>query len=232
MALIAALTVDPLARADREVPIAERRRLPRREPVRQPVTAPPRPAPEPVQEAPSPGFGFAIGQRITAQSAVMPGIELGLGAHLDVASRAAGLLSPLLRVGMLVARSGTLEEPSGTAELDWVTARVAACPIRLGSDHRLSVRPCAFADAGRLHGAGANIPGADDKSVFWTAAGAEVTAALRILGPLRLGVDAGIVLPFRRDHFVFDIDETSRESIHEIPPVGFSAGIGLGVLFF
>jgi hypothetical protein len=234
MALIAALTVDPLARADREVPVAQRRRLPKREPPRSAAPAPPRPppAPEPAREAPRPGYGFAIGQRVTVQSAVMPGIELGLGVHAEVASKAAGLFAPLIRVGALIARSGTLQEEHGTAELDWITARVTACPIRFGSDHGLSVRPCAFADAGRLHGAGDKIANADEKSVFWTAAGAEATAAARIVGPLRVGVDAGILVPLRRDRFVFDVSAGEQELIHEVPVAGFSAGIGLGLPFF
>lgn len=229
MALIAALTVDPLARADREVPVAERRKPSKPPPPRPrppaPTSRPERP--EPAAE-PSAGIGFAVGQRVTAQSAVMPGISFGLGVHVEAISKAQSLFSPMLRVSALLSRSGALEEPPGVAELDWATARVSVCPLRFGSDHALSARPCAFLDAGRLHGEGSSLTPADERSVFWTAAGAEMTASARLTGPLRVGADVGIVLPFRRDRFIFEPDF----EIHEVPAVGFSAGIGLGLLFF
>ncbi len=249
MALIAALTVDPLARPDREIPLARRMRN-RREPQSSPPPRPRRESPkrviprreppkqkqeqeraEPSSAAPAnakPGLGFGVGQRVTVQTAVMPGATLGLGAHAELAVTGPSLWSPRLRLSGIFSQSGEIDAERGLAEFDWITARLQGCPVRFGFDRTWNIRPCAYLDAGRLHGAGSQIEPSDEKSVFWTAAGVEFSGELRVFGPLALGVEAGILLPFRRDRFLFEPDT----ELHEVPVAGFSGGVGLGLLFF
>jgi len=245
MALIAALTVDPLARPDREVPIASRRQpraaeppkppQPRREPPRRvkPPRVPPSPAPEPEPEEPDPDAssverGFGVGQRVTVQTAVMPGATVGLAAHVELAFAEPALFSPRLRLTGIFSQSGSIEAAGGRAEFDWITARLQACPVRLGLGRSWNIRPCAYFDVGRLRGQGFDIEPSREKQVLWTAAGAEISAEVRLAGPLTLGAEVGILLPFRRDRFFFEPDT----DLHELPAAGFSAGLGLGLLFF
>jgi len=242
MALIAALTVDPLARSDREVPVAARRRR-----VAPPAAAlsaskiraqEPSPAPAPpLDEAarrPGPGLRFGAGARVNAHGAVMPDIAWGLGAHLSVAGAGNGSFSPLVRAGVILARKGEIDValPSGAtarAEFEWVTARVELCPLRFGAEAAVTLRPCVFFDAGRLKGSGADIEPSRDKAVFWVASGAELALEARLVGPVTAGAELGLVLPFRRDRFLFLASETV---VHEIPAAGLSAGLGLGLHFF
>ncbi|MDQ2646484.1 MAG: hypothetical protein M3020_21925 [Myxococcota bacterium] len=247
MALIAALTVDPLARPDREIPLARRQRnrresqspapprptrqspkrvIPKRElPKQGEEPAPPSPA-EPANA--EPGIGFGVGQRVTLQTAVMPGTTLGLGAHAELAVTGPSLWSPRVRLSGIFSRSGAIDAERGRAEFDWITARLQGCPVRLGFDRTWNIRPCAYLDAGRLHGVGSQIEPNDQKSVFWTAAGVELSGELRLFGPLALGAELGILLPFRRDRFLFEPDT----ELHEVPAAGFSGAVGLGLLFF
>lgn len=249
MALIAALTVDPLARPDREIPIASRQRHvkasnaskpapPKREP---PKRVMPRPAPPPApprQEPAEPssperanangGLGFGVGQRVTVQTAVMPGATLGLGAHAELTVMGPSLLSPRIRLSGIFSQSGDISASEGRARFDWVTARLQGCPVRFGFGQSWNIRPCAYFDAGRLRGEGFVIEPRREKSVFWTAAGVELSGDVRLFGPLTLGAEAGLLLPFRRDRFLFDPDT----DLHEVPAAGFSGGVGLGLFFF
>lgn len=245
MALIAALTVDPLARPDREVPIASRQRHPKEsEPPKPapPKREPPRrvmpkrePAPAETAEQPAAppvsakrGIGFGVGQRVTVQTGVMPGATFGLGAHADLVVRGPSLLSPRFRLSGIFSRSGDINADGGRATFDWLTARLEGCPVRFGFDSFWNIRPCVYLDAGRLRGEGFDIEPHRQKSVFWTAAGLELSGELRLFGPLALGAEAGLLLPFRRDRFYFDPDT----DLHEVPAAGFSAAAGLGLLFF
>ena len=251
MALIAALTVDPLARPDREIPIASRQRPskaaeapkpapPEREPPKRviPKREPPRAeSPEAPSERSSnatpnpnakPGLGFGVGQRVTLQTAVMPGATLGLGAHAELAVTGPSLLSPRVRLSGIFSQSGNIEADRGRATFDWITARLQGCPVRFGFDRTWNIRPCAYIDAGRLRGEGSEIEPNREKNVFWTAAGLELSGEVRLVGPLAVGAEAGILLPFRRDRFLFEPDT----DLHEVPVAGFSGGVGLGLLFF
>lgn len=228
MALIAALTVDPLARADREIPVEARRRRPAPPPRRLPAparTEPPAPAQEPKPPA---ALGLGVGQRVTAQGAVTPGVALGLGAYLELSARAARVFAPRARLGLSYSRQDDVEGEVGRADFRWMNARVQLCPLRLGSDADASVRPCAFVDAGRLEGRGEAITPSRNQAVFWTAAGLELSAGVRLAGPLVLGGELGLVLPFRRDRFYFSPDD----ELHRVPWAGISAALGLGLLFF
>jgi hypothetical protein len=248
MALIAALTVDPLARPDREVPIASRRPVnesdtskpvrPKREsPKRVVPTREPRKAETPEESveprAPEPanakrGLGFGVGQRVTLQTAVMPGATLGLGVHAELVVTSPSLLAPRIRFSGIFSQSGDITAAEGRAQFDWITARLQACPVRFGFDQSWNIRPCAYFDAGRLRGEGFDIEPHHQKSVFWTAAGVELSGEVRLFGPLTLGAEAGLLLPFRRDRFRFDPDT----DLHDVPAAGFSGGVGLGLFFF
>jgi hypothetical protein len=223
MALIAALTVDPLARPDREVPAAARRRRP---PAL--VKVPPPEVAPPEQRRPRP-FVYGVGARVNVHGAVMPGVALGVGAHFAVQSERGSLFSPLLRAGVVFARRTDIEKDLATADFEWLTARIELCPLRIGSE-RVSLRPCAFVDAGRLKGSGEGIASQREQSVFWSASGAELSAEARLVGPLTLGAEVGVLLPFRRDRFYFA--GPPDETVHRVPRAGLSAGVGLGLLFF
>jgi hypothetical protein len=163
----------------------------------------------------------------------MPELAVGFAAHIEVVSRRSGPLSPSLRVGAVFSRHGGFETElangaNATAEFEWLTARVELCPLRLGSAANVSLRPCAYFDAGRLNASGSDVSPNREKSVFWAATGAELALEARLVGALSAAAEVGILLPLRRDRFFFVPERTA----HEIPAAGLSAGLGLGLHFF
>jgi hypothetical protein len=51
------------------------------------------------------------------------------------------------------------------------------------------------------------------------------------LGPLALGAEVGVIVPFTRDKFYLDPEGPNR-TFHEVAAVGFVGGVGAGLRFF
>jgi hypothetical protein len=67
-----------------------------------------------------------------------------------------------------------------------------------------------------------------EKSILWLAAGLELQARYRVVGPLWVGLEGGFTLPFSREKFYLEPEPT----LHQVPAWGVSLGVGVGVRFF
>lgn len=208
MALIAALMVDPLAA------LSERaERAP--EPPALPPTAPERRA-----------WAFGLEARLTSRSAIAPGFTWGEAAGLTLIWQALSF-RPSLQLSAHRARA-TTSRSLGSAQLTWTAAQLTLCPVSLQPGARWDIRACALFQAGRLLGEGYDNPNPEAAAVFWSSVGLQGELRVELVGPLWLGLEAGLIRPFTHERFYVDPAQT----LHQVPTWGASFGAGLGLLFF
>src|SRR6478609_3208772 len=209
MALIAALMVDLLASgAERELT------------TRQPASASAEPTPTP-PIAPRARFKLRVETRLTARTAVAPGLSWGeaLGAMLVWQSNG---WHPSL--SLVAHRSqATTSTRAGSAEFRWTAGELQACPWGAQPGPGWDFRGCASVRAGALRGEGFATFSPATKTIFWSSAGVEVQGRWQLLGPLWLGVQGGLELPFSRQGFYLD----PGQMLHRVPAWGASLGLGL-----
>jgi hypothetical protein len=61
--------------------------------------------------------------------------------------------------------------------------------------------------------------------------GGELAVDASIVGPLAAEASASLFVPLTGSRFFFAPD-TPENTVHEVPRLGFGAGVGLGLLFF
>jgi hypothetical protein len=179
-----------------------------------------------------PAWRFAVGQRLTAHTALAPELMFGLSAHGELTYAVDDVFQPMLRLAAHFAPGGTVERARGDAEFEWLAARGSLCPVRLSPESYISFVPCAFIDAGRLSAAGRRIDEPREESVFWSATGAVLSLDVNPTGLLTLGGEAGLLLPFSRNRFFFVPDEAPEDTVHRIPAAGLTLAVGAGLRFF
>lgn len=216
MALIGALTVDPLADSG--------------------PLAPPPPPSEPSRAPPSrkaeSHITFAVGQRLTVHTAIAPGLTVGQSALAELGYETTGPIDPTLRLAGHFAQKA-VDGVYGDAQFEWAAVRLSICPLRLPDTGPVGVRPCGSLDAGRLGATGYNTAEQQSAGVLFMAAGLELSFDAKLVGPLSVGAEAGLHLPFAHDTFFFRSgDLQPDEDIHTISSVGFGGGIGLQAHFF
>lgn len=210
MALIAALMVDPLADGTTRLP-------------------PPRPeahssSPIPVIKAAP--YSLRAEQRLTGHTAIAPGLTAGQAWGLMLA-REASWFHPSVGLSAQLA-SATTSSAQGSAELAWLAAQLTACPFGVEPGAGWDFRACATLQLGRLRGSGFQTTEPATKSILWSAAGAELQARYRVVGPLWLGLEGGLTFPFTRERFYLEPQQT----LHEVTAWGVSCGGGVGLRFF
>jgi len=213
MALIAALMVDPLAggseRSSGGRPVEPLERTPK--------SAPP---------ASEPAWSLRAEQRLTARTAIAPGLTWGqaLGVML---TRETGEVRPGLGLSVQAA-DATTSASQGSAELDWVAGQLALCPIGVQPGKSWDFRACAALQLGRLRGTGFETARPATRAILWSSAGVELEGRFQLLGPLWLGWEGAFTLPFSRERFYLEPEQT----LHRVPWWGLSFGVGLGLRFF
>ena len=226
LALIAALTVDPEA-STRAGPLPEATDpgLPQAPPVPHASTpaGPTSPNMSSARPPPGPRWSVAVGSVLEGTAWLAPEPMLGgrwfaeLARHDGAAFRTS------------FARSSQSDE---RAELVWATARLEACPLRLGG--YVGLRPCAALDAGLLLGTGASSTTTEGLSAWkrWFSANLLARVYVPLLGPLELQADSGLSFPLIRDQFVVESEDLERDrTIHDVPALGAFVALGLGLRF-
>jgi hypothetical protein len=213
MALIAALMVDPLAGSAEGVT---------------PTEPSPPAAPEPVTTVQESDWSLRIEQRLTAHTAVAPGLTWGQAFGVMLTGETSRLRPSVALSGHLA--RATTSKPQGSAELEWAAAQLALCPVGLGPGEQRSwdLRACGSFQVGRLRGAGFETVDPDTKAILWVAAGLELEGRYRVVGPLWLGLEGALNLPFSRERFYLEPTQT----LHQVPAWGVSVGFGAGLRFF
>lgn len=124
--------------------------------------------------------------------------------------------------------SGLVHADGVAARFRRLTVRLDGCPFVIG--RALSFEPCAFAEAGSLHGEGetnARLVNAEGGSSLWAAPG----LLARLLGRVdpvvvSLELDGGVPLSRQRFGVVTD---GSHESSFKVPPLIFGGDLGVGL---
>lgn len=219
MALIAALTVDPLAGSAERAQAA-------------PAPTPPLPAvetsePHDVPAAPQQSnWSIRIDPSVTLRTAIAPHLAWG-GALAVMVTRERAKFLPSFGLSAHYSQA-TAQRPAGSADLQWVAAQLLLCPGGIRPGESWDFRACASFQAGRLRGIGIDTADPATKAIFWASAGAELQGRVKLLGPLWLGLEATAELPFSRERFYIEPGQT----LHRVPWWGASFGLGVGVLFY
>jgi hypothetical protein len=227
LALVAALIVDPEALTKPLGP-------PEPEPPRAPVAPPPPWSPPIVPPAPEPAEPARVsaGLALEVASAIAPALTPVERVWAEASWPIAGILRPSF--GLSLARASTqVTRKSLTAEILWVTGRVAACPLELVDSRRFSLRPCALLDVGVIQGKGANrenvSSAASAQTTPWVAPGLNVGFYLVPVSPLVLRLEAGGMVEAVMTEFVYDVSRDLRQKVYSIPLFGWYLGLGAGV---
>ncbi len=239
LALVAALTVDPLAA---ESPSGAATSQPGAAAATTPSanTAPneARPAPEP-----SANRSAAEGVRASGTSTTHPvfaagldgGAVIGLFPQLAPSAtifREAQLerrsgLAPSARLSLSGAVSSSVAAPPGSATFRWLAAALDGCPVELRLAATLGVTPCAFVEVGVLEGSGAGVTIPEVDSRRWVALGGSARLKWAFLESFFLEAQGRLEAPVARDTFVLVVPE--RVVVYAVPAVlgGFELGAGV-----
>jgi hypothetical protein len=117
----------------------------------------------------------------------------------------------------------------GSAELEWLAGQLSACPFAEQATSRWDIRGCALLQLGRLRGTGYQTVSPAARSILWSGGGLQLEGRFDLLGPLWLGWEAAMVFPFTRERFYLEAPE---ETLHRVPAVAGSFGLGAGLRFF
>jgi hypothetical protein len=199
-----------------------------------PSAAPRRASPESDQKLVAPPtlrLRWEAGVGIQAVRAPAPAWLVAPLAYLDL-GWAQDRHEPLFsgRVSAFYAKSGTIPGNVGDAEIRWAAVRAELCgPHFTGGVFAAS--GCASFDAGVLEGRGTRAAEPKTDRAVWLSPGLTLRGHLTLVRTLVGGVEGGGFVPQVRPRFYFAGTGGERETVHEVPWVGFRVGLGLGVLF-
>jgi hypothetical protein len=229
LAVMSALVLDGALPAARPVPPDESHPAPPPPPPAAARETRPRAAMVPAPPPPSPTpLVLELAARVHAswESAVAPGVALGLLAGGEVAWKRAGWFSPAVSASVLYVPPHRTSTSTGAASFRLVAARLDGCPLRIPLPLGASARVCAALDAGALRGEGdERVPNHATRTMPWLAGGLALRGAVPLGAGVALEAAAAARGLARHDRFVFRPDER----IYDVPRI--SAGISAGVSY-
>ena len=160
----------------------------------------------------------------------VPRLVPDVAAFADLATDSPKLLAPSFRLAVHHTPQSETDNNQTSAELTWTFVRVDACPLHVTPVRTLSLRPCAFLDAGALAANGGAIPtsfvaGSDVRP--WFAGGALARVEWTLLDPIALEAAGGALFSFTRDSF----DSAEGGLVYEAPPAVPFASLGFAGRF-
>jgi hypothetical protein len=244
LALIAAVTLDPDAST---APIAIEPSQPA--PPTKPEATSSIPAPSPSARPSSPrvsqraarGSSWRLGAGVRGMftEGLAPDPLFGFGVFASARLAGEGsVFEPTVLVGGWLARSGEFDATVGdrrlgTAQFRWLAGDIMGCVLRLPAEGTFAARPCLGFEAGQLTGKGRAAANSAEESATWLAVTANAKLDWVVFERLQLDLIAGGFLPLSRDEFFFEPAPGAAEGVvvHEVPPVGLRAWIGLSTVF-
>jgi hypothetical protein len=218
LALMVALAIDPSASAPTVAA------TPEAPPAAPPPSALPAPSPAP---RPTDGGVFG-GVDLALAGDVVPQLLMAGSPYVGWRSPAERLWSPAFRVAFVRAETGTLPLAGGSATFTWTVGRLDGCPIAWPR-RPVRVSACVRVEAGTLQAAGVDVPAPQTALQAWVSAGPLARAEWSFLPPVFVDVEAGALVRLTQDRFLL---HPSMTPAFEVAPVGATAGVGVGALFF
>jgi hypothetical protein len=105
------------------------------------------------------------------------------------------------------------------------SAQLTICPASIGLAATAGLRLCAAGDLGLLAGAGISVATPQTSRFWWAAAGGLARFRWAAGRRMVLEAQAGVVAPFERTTFVFQMP---RVEVAKVPPVVASGGLAVG----
>ncbi len=193
------------------------------------------PAPPPTDENPAPPpsarssrgwrmdvIGGAFVQGVDAPSAVIGGAVL-LGLTLG----GERTLSPMFRVGVAWASSGSLDANPGAATFAWTVGRAQVCPLRWPAQGALELRPCLTGDFGVVSASATGVSNPQSHVQPWVTLGALALAEWTPFDPLFVEAGLSLVTPLERDRFFV----APSPVVYQAPVFVPAGTLALGVRF-
>jgi hypothetical protein len=174
------------------------------------------------------GASIQVGDFFTA----LPGSSLGFAGFLELRAWRGSLAAPLLRLGYVSAGSGVDSTERGDAQVGLATFRAVGCVLEWPRDSRVSLRPCAVWELGRLSGSGEQTSEGSKANVTWQSVGALGRATFEIFPLVSVDAEAGLIFPLVRDRFVFGPEPVvtgyATPALGGTFSLGFTIGAALG----
>jgi hypothetical protein len=246
LALVAAVTLDPLARTDVDAELAR----PSGRDATEHGAEPARPAPAaelprtatleaeseldavtPREEPSRSGLVPTVGLVGAAAWGPAPSALPGAGVYFDLMvfeprpGGAPAVGSPSLRATLLRFTRSGFETEYGTAAFSLTELALELCPIALGAG-AFVLRPCPSLSVGFLSASGSRTEASRKEVRPWWVIGVAALGSARLSQRMELSVAGSLGRPLVRDRFQF-----RPEIFHEVPGLAFSANIGLGLRF-
>jgi hypothetical protein len=233
MAIIAAMILE--AQPARSAPVAAEPSpvapaSPRDDSARPATSTPASPRDEPARPAtstPRRRLVAAVSVAADAESAVAPALAFGVAAGAELGSSAPGLVSPSVRLSLVLAQAARVETLAGDARFRLVLGRAHLCGLKLAAA-RSSLRVCALVEAGALLGEGIDARNRREQTMPWLGTGLAALGAFDLAGPVALELGAGARALLVKDRFVFLPDE----NVHQVPDVAWNLSMGLRCALF
>lgn len=188
-----------------------------------------RPTPHPTE--PARRTFISVGARIDANGAVSVTLPTAT-AFVDVAWRVPTrsslhfALRPTVRAGVRQSLTRTTSDGRSLVDITWRTGFLELCPAHLALPAHVSLEGCLAANVGQLTAEALDVPSAR-ASRLWVDSGLELGARWQAHRHVFVSLSTGLWYPIIRDRIRITRDRIASEA----PPLGPSAGVGVGYRF-
>jgi hypothetical protein len=166
-------------------------------------------------------WGLLAQLLLGAAPAAMP----GLGLQLLVAVRGTGVWAPTLQLRATRQWLAGWTAAYGVADFQLDVVRLDACPLA-AQLRPLTARACLEAGLGSLTAHGRATYDPHTRSRLWTDSGATLVLSAELGPSWQVGVNLGLVVPWRRDRFAF-----RPEEFHHVASLCWTGDLRIGVRF-
>jgi hypothetical protein len=162
----------------------------------------------------------------------VPGLALGGGVFVDVASTRAGLLAPSFRLSVLASQTHTLFTSPIGASLVWTFVRAEACPALLRGPASLSATLCADVAVGALASEGVGLANVGSDTRAWVVPGGRGRLTWAPNDGLWIEGTLGFGVPANRYSFTYQNgDLPGMIEVWRMPATSAEFGLGAGYRF-
>jgi hypothetical protein len=178
--------------------------------------------------APAHEVRWAVGVEGQSLAGLVPAWGIGGGGFVDVTGSAHGHLIPSLRASFFAVTTQVTFAGAVGADLEWLVARMEACPIRFVWISDLGLSLCAALDVGNLRSTGIGLQNNATQIRPWVAPAVLGRVAWSPAEPLFFEAGAGLTVPVTRYSFYFDQSGQSEPALQRILPVAATLQIDAG----